>query len=44
MPRYFELVTSVREALRAGGAGDPLEGGPDAVASVDRTAAEGGIG
>ena len=38
-PRYFELVTAVREALRAGGAGeDP------GVASIDRTAAEGGIG
>jgi len=48
-PRYFALVTAVREALRRGGAGTDagdvvgaeLE---DAVASVDRTAAEGGIG
>lgn len=48
-PRYFALVTAVREALRRGGAdaaagdvvGGDLEG---AVASVDRTAAEGGIG
>ena len=44
-PRYFELVTAVREALRAGGAGgdEPGEEGP-VVASTDRTAAEGGIG
>jgi NitT/TauT family transport system ATP-binding protein len=43
-PRYFELVTAVREALRAGGgAGDALDGGSDVVASIDRTAAEGGI-
>ncbi len=38
-PRYFELVTAVREALRRGGGGTD----PDTVASVDRTAAEGGI-
>jgi NitT/TauT family transport system ATP-binding protein len=40
--RYFELVTEVREALRAGGAllgGDDLE-----AASEARTLAEGGIG
>jgi NitT/TauT family transport system ATP-binding protein len=39
-PRYFELVTAVREALRAGGGGgdEPL------IASSGRTAAEGGIG
>ena len=50
-PRYFELVTAVREALRAGGGvgepGDPDEAvgrGPDGVASAERTAAEGGIG
>ena len=34
-PRYFELVTEVREALRGGGAAD---------ASAERLAAEGGIG
>jgi len=38
-PRYFELVTAVREALRRGGGGTDS----DTVASVDRTAAEGGI-
>jgi NitT/TauT family transport system ATP-binding protein len=38
-PRYFELVTAVREALRAGGVGEE-----PGVASPDRTAAEGGIG
>jgi NitT/TauT family transport system ATP-binding protein len=50
-PRYFELVTAVREALRAGGGvgepGDPEEAiglGADGVASTERTAAEGGIG
>ena len=39
--RYFELVTEVREALRAGGGliGDDL-----AVASAERTLAEGGVG
>jgi NitT/TauT family transport system ATP-binding protein len=45
--RYFELVTEVREALRAGrrasGADDDDE--PDAtVASMDRTMAEGAVG
>jgi NitT/TauT family transport system ATP-binding protein len=35
-PRYFELVTEVREALRGGGSG--------AAASVERLAAEGGVG
>ena len=45
MPRYFERVTAVREALRAGsddgeGAGAALGG----VASADRTLAEGGVG
>jgi NitT/TauT family transport system ATP-binding protein len=39
-PRYFELVTEVREALRAGG-GLGVEGG---IASEERMAAEGGIG
>ncbi len=47
-PRYFELVTAVREALRRGGAGagDDLPGADDAarIASEARTAAEGGIG
>jgi NitT/TauT family transport system ATP-binding protein len=38
-PRYFELVTEVREALRAGGAGTVT-----AEASVERLSAEGGIG
>jgi NitT/TauT family transport system ATP-binding protein len=44
-PRYFELVTAVREALRRGGAGEGIDEGEveGAVASVDRTAAEGGI-
>jgi NitT/TauT family transport system ATP-binding protein len=43
-PRYFELVTDVREALRRGGA--TVEPGPDdvAAASAERTLAEGGIG
>ena len=45
-PRYFQLVTAVREALRRGGMGDdiaePLEDGSGP--SMDRTAAEGGIG
>jgi hypothetical protein len=41
-PRYFELVTAVREALRAGGAA--LDGEPETVASAERTAAEGGVG
>jgi NitT/TauT family transport system ATP-binding protein len=39
-PRYFHLVTEVREALRAGGG--LVEAAP--VASDDRVAAEGGIG
>ena len=48
-PRYFELVTAVREALRRGGAGagdDLAEAGDVAagIASEARTAAEGGIG
>ena len=46
-PRYFELVTAVREALRRGGAGDDdqdVAGSAVLSASVDRTAAEGGIG
>jgi NitT/TauT family transport system ATP-binding protein len=39
-PRYFNLITEVREALRAG-EGAATDGG---VSSVERTAAEGGIG
>jgi len=45
-PRYFELVTEVREALRRGGA-DQIEPGVDEVpeaGSVERTRVEGGIG
>jgi NitT/TauT family transport system ATP-binding protein len=45
-PRYFELVTEVREALRRGGA-DQVEPGVDEVperASAERTRVEGGIG
>jgi NitT/TauT family transport system ATP-binding protein len=38
-PRYFELVTEVREALRQGGG---LE--DDAAASLERTMAEGAVG
>ena len=41
-PRYFAVVTEVREALRAGGG---LEAAPPtASASADRIAAEGGVG
>jgi len=44
-PRYFELVTDVREALRAGGGAlddsETLAGG---TASIEPTAAEGGVG
>ena len=39
--RYFELVTAVREGLRAGGG---LEADDATVASADRTMAEGGVG
>jgi NitT/TauT family transport system ATP-binding protein len=45
-PRYFELVTEVREALRRGGA-DQVEPVVDEVperASAERTRVEGGIG
>jgi NitT/TauT family transport system ATP-binding protein len=45
-PRYFELVTEVREALRRGGA-DQVEPGVDELpepASAERTRVEGGIG
>ena len=40
-PRYFRLVTEVREALRAGG---DLRGDAPSSASDERLAAEGGIG
>ncbi len=40
-PRYFRLVTEVREALRAGGG---LVGDAPSAASQERLAAEGGIG
>ncbi len=40
-PRYFRLVTEVREALRAGGG---LVGDAPGAASQERLAAEGGIG
>jgi NitT/TauT family transport system ATP-binding protein len=47
-PRYFELVTAVREALRRGGdhaePGRPAVEDAAAAASADRTMAEGGIG
>jgi NitT/TauT family transport system ATP-binding protein len=45
-PRYFELVTAVREALRRGTDDDGDTGGEveGTVASVDRLAAEGGVG
>jgi NitT/TauT family transport system ATP-binding protein len=42
--RYFELVTAVREALRAGGGSLDDAGTIDDVASVDRTMAEGAVG
>jgi NitT/TauT family transport system ATP-binding protein len=43
-PRYFELVTAVREALRRGGAAEATAAAEVEAASADRTAAEGGIG
>jgi NitT/TauT family transport system ATP-binding protein len=42
--RYFELVTEVREALRAGGGSLGDEGTLDDVASIERTMAEGSVG
>jgi NitT/TauT family transport system ATP-binding protein len=42
--RYFELVTDVREALRAGRAGEPGQDDAAGVASLDRTMAEGAVG
>ena len=41
-PRYFELITAVREALRRGGATEVVA--EATVASPERTAAEGGVG
>jgi NitT/TauT family transport system ATP-binding protein len=45
-PRYFELVTEVREALRRGGGNqiEPDVGEVAEAASVERTRVEGGIG
>jgi NitT/TauT family transport system ATP-binding protein len=40
-PRYFELVTAVREGLRAGGG---LESDETSLASSERTLAEGAVG
>ncbi len=42
-PRYFELITEVREALRAGG-GDVDDAGTPSAASLARTKAEGAVG
>src|SRR5437773_1685819 len=44
--RYFELVTAVREALRAGGAELDDRGtvGPGSDASIERTIAQGAVG
>ena len=42
--RYFELVTAVREALRAGGGSLDDTGTIDADASLERTIAEGAVG
>jgi NitT/TauT family transport system ATP-binding protein len=42
--RYFELVTAVREALRAGGTSLDDAGTIDDVASIERTTAEGAVG
>jgi NitT/TauT family transport system ATP-binding protein len=43
-PRYFELVTAVREALRTGGADLDDSGTLDGTASAARTVAEGAVG
>jgi hypothetical protein len=43
-PRYFALVTEVREALRAGGAALDDAGTLDTTASLERTMAEGSVG
>jgi NitT/TauT family transport system ATP-binding protein len=42
--RYFELVTAVREALRAGGGSVDDPGSIDGTASIERTMAEGAVG
>jgi NitT/TauT family transport system ATP-binding protein len=42
-PRYFELITEVREALRAGG-GDVDDTGAPLTPSAARTMAEGAVG
>jgi NitT/TauT family transport system ATP-binding protein len=42
--RYFELVTEVREALRAGGGTLDDAGSLDDAASIERTIAEGSVG
>jgi NitT/TauT family transport system ATP-binding protein len=42
--RYFELVTAVREALRAGGGSVDDTGAIDGTASIARTMAEGAVG
>jgi NitT/TauT family transport system ATP-binding protein len=42
--RYFELVTAVREALRAGGGNVDDAGSIDGTASIERTMAEGAVG
>jgi NitT/TauT family transport system ATP-binding protein len=42
--RYFELVTAVREALRAGGGSVDDTGSIDGTASIERTMAEGAVG
>ena len=42
--RYFEVVTEVREALRAGGSLAEGDGPPPRRGSAERLAAEGGIG
>ena len=42
-PRYFELITEVREALRAGG-GDVDDAGTPLTPSAARTMAEGAVG
>src|SRR5256885_11879067 len=42
--RYFELVTEVREALRAGGAALDDAGTMDTGGSMERTIAEGAVG
>jgi hypothetical protein len=48
-PRYFELITDVRETLRGrrgagGGGGGGTTRDPGAIASAERTMAEGAVG